>query len=391
MKTKLAILNTHPIQYFAPLYKRLAQEERIELTVLYCSRWGANEYVDPQFNTVFKWDIPLLEGYNYKFLKNLRKTENVNKFFNLINIEVISDLIKNRYDFLLIHGHNNLTNIIAVITAKIIGIKLLMRADTQLYVKKSKIKKIFRKTLLRLFYKLFDGFLYIGTRNREFYNYIGVPENKLFFVPYAVNNDFFISKVENARKNISEIKKKFNLNNNNINILYASKLITSKKPIDLLKAYEIVKREFENINLIFVGTGEEEDNLKNYVKKNRLKDVFFLGFLNQSVLPKILAVSDIFVLPAINEQWGLIINEAMCAGQPIIVANEVGAVPDLLKEGINGYSFEAGNINQLAEKLLLISKNDNLRISMMRKSLEIISKWSYTEDIMGIKQALKII
>lgn len=84
MHYRLAILNTHPIQYFAPLYKRLAQQENIELTVLYCSRWGLDAYIDPQFKTIVKWDIPLLEGYNYKFLKNLRKTEDVNKFLILL-------------------------------------------------------------------------------------------------------------------------------------------------------------------------------------------------------------------------------------------------------------------------------------------------------------------
>ena len=191
MKTKLAILNTHPIQYFAPLYKRLAQEKNIDLTVLYCSRWGVNEYIDPQFNKSIKWDIPLLDGYKYKFLKNLRKTEDVNKFFNLINLEIINDIIKNKYDFLWINGHNNFTNIIAVLTAKFVGTKLLMRADTQLNVEPLRIKKLIRKPVMKAFYKLFSGFLYIGTRNKEYYAYLGIPDNKLFFVPFTVDNDFF--------------------------------------------------------------------------------------------------------------------------------------------------------------------------------------------------------
>lgn len=391
MKIKLAILNTHPIQYFAPLYKRLAQEKNIDLTVLYCSRWGVSEYIDPQFKTKFKWDVPLLDGYNYKFLKNIRKTEDVNKFFNLINLEIIKELIKNKNDVLWVNGHNNLTNIIAVITAKLLGIKLLMRAETQLNVEPLRIKKIFRKPAMKLFYNFFNGFLYIGSRNKEYYKYTGVNDSKLFFVPYTVNNDFFISEVENAKKNYSEIKKRFNINNNNLNIVYASKLMKRKNPIDLLKAFEIVKKRLENVNLIFVGTGEEENNLKNYVDSNKLNDVYFLGFLNQSELPKAFAISDIFVLPSVNETWGLIINEAMCAGLPVIVSDVVGAVPDLLKEGINGYSFQAGNVEQLAEKLYLILSNDELRISMGKKSREIISNWSYNECIQGIQQALKTI
>lgn len=391
MKIKLAILNTHPIQYFAPLYKELAKEENIDLTVLYCSRWGLEEYKDPQFKTTFKWDIPLLDGYNYKFLKNIRKTQDVNKFFNLINLEIIPELFRNKYDVLWINGHNNLTNIFAVITAKIIGIKLLMRAETQLNVKPNKIKKIIRKPIMNFFYRMFDGFLYIGTRNKEYYKYIGVPDNKLFLVPYSVNNDFFIAKVEEAKKNNIELKNKYKLHNEHLNILYASKLMKRKNPLDLIKAFKVVKEKVTNVNLVFVGTGEEEKGLKKFIADYNIKDVYFLGFLNQSELPEVFALSDIFVLPAVNEQWGLIINEAMCAGLPIITTNVVGAAPDLVKEGINGFTFKPSNINELAEKLLIILSDNKLRMSMGDKSREIINNWSYKECIDGIQLALKAV
>lgn len=172
-----------------------------------------------------------------------------------------------------------------------------MRAETQLNVAPVRMKKIIHKPVMKIFYKFFNGFLYIGTKNKEYYKHIGRPESKLFLVPYSFNNDFFISKVEAAKKNINEIKNKFNLNNNNLNIIYASKLIKRKNPINLLKAFELLKKNLENINLIFVGTGEEEENLKNFVRENRIDNVYFLGFLNQSELPKALAISDIFVLP----------------------------------------------------------------------------------------------
>ncbi len=389
MKTKLAILNTHPIQYFAPLYKELAKENNIDLTVLYCSRWGVEEYIDPQFKKSIKWDIPLLEGYNYKFLKNFRNTQSVNKFFNLINFEIIPELMRNKYDVLWINGHNNLTNLIAVITAKLIGTKLLMRAETQLYVEPIRIKKLLRKPVMKLFYKLFNGFLFIGTRNKEYYKYLSIPDNKLFLVPYSVNNEFFMSKVEEAKNKIDELKVKYGINNNHINILYASKLLKRKNPIDLLKAFELVRQTIDNVNLLFVGAGEEEDNLKRYVSKNKIDNVYLLGFLNQSELPDVFAIADIFVLPAINEQWGLIINEAMCAGLPIITTDVVGAAPDLVKDGINGFIFKACDVNQLAEKLLIILSDEKLRINMGVNSKEIISKWSYKECIDGIQLALK--
>jgi len=390
-KIKLAILNTHPIQYFAPLYKILAQEDNIDLTVLYCSRWGLDEYNDPQFKTKFKWDIPLLDEYNYKFLKNLRNTEDVNKFFNLINLEVISVLIKKKYDVLWMNGHNSVTNIMAIVSAKLVGTKLLMRAETQLSVQSRRFKKILRKPVMKIFYKMFQGFLYIGTRNKEYYEYLNVDNNKLFFVPYAVDNDFFFQKTENVRPKKSEMIAKYGLTEGYLNILYASKLMKRKNPIHLLKAFQIIKSGLNNVNLVFVGTGEEENNLKEYMRANQIDNVFFLGFVNQRTLPEIFAISDVFVLPSVNEQWGLVINEAMSAGLPIITTDVVGAVPDLVKNGINGYSYSPGNISELAEKLNLILGDEELRITMGTKSREIINDWSYTECIVGIKKALETV
>jgi glycosyltransferase involved in cell wall biosynthesis len=388
-KIKLVVLNTHPIQYFAPLYKKIADDENIDLMVLYCSRWGLDDYVDQQFSQKFKWDIPLLEGYKSKFLKNIRNTQDVNRFFNLINLEVIKDLIVNRYDVLWLNGHNSLTNIIAIVTAKLLRIKLLMRAETQLNVEPLKIKKLIRKPVMQLFYKMFDGFLYIGTRNKEYYKYLGIQDKKLFFVPYTVDNEFFKVKTEIAKINQLIIKRKFDIKNDNLNIIFASKLLKRKNPMMLLKAFENISTRMKNINLIFAGSGEEEIQLKEYTKQKNIDNVYFTGFLNQSKLPELFAIADVFVLPSINEQWGLIINEAMCAGLPIIATDVIGAVPDLVKNGENGFSFPAGDLEQLSEKLYYILNDNELKIRMGNTSAEIIQNWSYSECLIGIKKALE--
>src|SRR6266480_2212820 len=117
---KLAILNTHPIQYFAPLYRRLAQEPDLDLTVYFCSRQGAEEYLDAGFGKRLKWDVSLLEGYRYKFLKNALKQDNVNGFWSLINFGIIKELGKNHYDGLLVNGHGHATYILAILSAFIL-------------------------------------------------------------------------------------------------------------------------------------------------------------------------------------------------------------------------------------------------------------------------------
>src|SRR5882672_8680655 len=163
---KLAILNTHPIQYFAPLYRRLAQEPDIDLTVYFCSHQGAEEYFDPGFGQRFKWDTSLLEGYKYKFLKNVRRHDKVAGFLSLINFEIVRELRKNKYDALWVNGHNHATYILGICAARMFNIPVFMRCETHLSLNRSPLKLTIRKPVMSFFYnRLCDVCLPIGTLN----------------------------------------------------------------------------------------------------------------------------------------------------------------------------------------------------------------------------------
>src|SRR5215813_12290972 len=204
---RLAILNTHPIQYFAPLYRRLAQEAQLDLTVYFCSHQGAERYVDTGFGEELKWDVPLVEGYKHKFLTNLRRRDQVNGFFSLVNPAVVDELRQNRYDALIVNGHNHLTYVLAMAAAKLVRTPVLMRCDTHLNLKRSVLKRAIRKPLMRFLYtKVCFGCLPIGIRNRDFYRAHGVNEDRMFKVPFAVDNSFFSQAVDKLRVNIEPIK-----------------------------------------------------------------------------------------------------------------------------------------------------------------------------------------
>jgi glycosyltransferase involved in cell wall biosynthesis len=158
--------------------------------------------------------------------------------------------------------------------------------------------------------------------------------------------------------------------------------------MDLLIAFDRVRKKGIDAALLFVGSGEQEPLLKDYVRDHDLSNVYFFGFRNQSELPKFYAVSDVFVFPSESETWGLILNEVMCAGLPVIASQEVGAVPDLVHHGENGFTFEAGNIDQLASYLEQMLQSSDLRRPMGRHSLRIISEWNYDACARGIINAL---
>jgi glycosyltransferase involved in cell wall biosynthesis len=386
---RLAVLNSHPIQYFAPLYRRLAQEPDIDLTVFYCSRQGSQQYIDPGFGQVVQWDVPLLEGYRYRFLPNLRRSEQMAGFFSLINPRVVLELYRGRYDALWVHGHNYLTFIIAIIAARILRIPVFMRCETHLQLSRSKVKQVLRRPLLSLFYRhLLAACLVIGSRNREFYRAHGVPERKLFDAPYTVDNAFFARSAHSYRAQADSIKGELHLPPDKPLILYASKLTLRKHPMDLLRAYERVRQGGTPVALLIVGSGEQETELTRYRAAHDIPDVFFFGFRNQLELPKFYAISDLFVLPSEDEPWGLIINEAMAAGLPIVASSEIGAVSDLVRDGVNGFLFPSGDVERLARAIRTLAEDAELRRHMRQRSEDTMSSWDFERDVRGICAAL---
>ena len=385
---KLAILNTHPIQYFAPLYRRLAQEPDVDLTVYFCSRQGADEYLDVGFGERVKWDVSLLDGYKHQFLRNLRGRDHVAGFWSIINPAIVRELRENHYDALLVNGHNHATYLLSIFAAKVLGIPVLMRCETHLGLQRSALRRAIRKPLMSFLYnQLCDACLPIGTLNKEFYLSHGVAEERLFTVPYAVDNEYFIAAAAKFARQPT-LRRELGLPADKPVILFASKLMPRKRPMDLMRAFGRLRASGTDAALAFVGSGEEEGALKDYVREKQLPDVHFFGFQNQSELPKFYSAADVFVFPSENEPWGLVLNEVMCAGLPVITSREVGAAADLVREGENGFMFEAGKVAELTGCLSRVIGDPGIRKRLGDESLRIIKGWDYESCLIGIAKAL---
>jgi glycosyltransferase involved in cell wall biosynthesis len=241
---------------------------------------------------------------------------------------------------------------------------------------------------MRILYNhLCDACLPIGTLNREFYLFHGVNKNRLFTVPYAVDNEYFTSSA-NQYAARADAKEQLGLPVNKPLILFASKLIPRKRPMDVMRAFHRLRTLGVEASLIFVGSGEDEPALKNYVKQQQLTDVYFFGFRNQSELPRYYSVSDVFVFPSENEPWGLVLNEVMCSGLPVVVSQGVGAVPDLVRHGQNGFVYETADVEALSDYLFSILTDPKMRKQMGQTSREIIAGWDNERCVKGLKEAL---
>ena len=387
-KTRIAVLNSHPIQYFSPLYRYLNSSSDIEITTLYLSDYSVRGDRDAGFGQRVKWDIDLLDGYNYRFVDRAVKKGIPAGFFSNIAPDLWNTIRNGKFDVLWLHGHNFAAYHVAFASAKSIGMPVLMRCETHLRLPHSKIKATVRRPLLGVLYGACDGLLAIGSANKEFYLAMGVPEEKITIVPYTVDNDRFTRMSRLSVEERRAVRQKLNISESRPAILYASKFMRRKHPDDLLKAAAKLVAEGLEFDVVMVGSGEMEAQLKSMVSQFNISNAVFPGFINQQELPRIFGACDIFVLPSEGEPWGLVVNEAMCAGLPIVVSSEVGCVADLLREGENGYSFATGDIDGLATALRSVIIDRQLRESQSDRSREIISRWSFMQCLAGLRHQL---
>lgn len=387
-RCRLAVVATHPIHYQIQLFKRLAQAG-VDVTVLFCSRFGLDRQVDPTFDSEVQWYTDsVLDGLKHRFLKNYSWEPAPRSLFGTINPGVVRELRRNRYDVLLVNGYMGLTEWVALITAKLGSCKLLFRAETVRKTNSSAMRIALRRRVIQALDKLVDVFLPIGTRSREFYLMHGIPAARLVLSPYAVDNEFFMLEAARSSKNKREIRQALGLPADRPVILYVSKLVVRKRPLDLLSAFE---RLPVAAALVFVGDGPLRSAIETRVAERRIRNVFCLGFQNQASLPQFYALGDVFVLPSGFEPWGLVINEAMCFSLPVITTREVASAADLVAHGENGFVYDAGDCSALSEALQVLVGDRARREEMGRRSFESIQEWNLDVSAEGIRRAISMV
>lgn len=383
-KIRLAWVSTHPIQYQAPLLRQIAACPDIELTALFFSDFSTRSFVDPEFNRTIHWDTPLLEGYHSEFLPGTGSQVSAIKAFEPRVGGLYERLQKGNFDAVLVQGWQHYGMLKAAWLAKRAGLQVLMRCEATDHVASSKgLKGKVREAVVSFLLSNVDKCLAIGTRNRDFYLRRGFKAENIGSMPYCVDNDHFRQKAEATY--VSALRAELGMDADRPVILYASKLMRRKFPDELLQAYAQLPEP--RPYLLYVGDGELRTALEAEVKVQKLGDVRFLGFRNQSELPAFYALADIFVLPSINETWGLVINEAMNAGCAIISTDQVGSAVDLVEHGKNGYVLKAGDIPALTDALNSCLDQERLQ-AMQAESLKRIEHWGIRENVQGLRAAL---
>ncbi|MDQ2835734.1 MAG: glycosyltransferase family 4 protein [Acidobacteriota bacterium] len=393
-KVRLAYLVSHPIQYQAPLLRRIAQEPDIELTVLFGSDFSLRDYQDEGFGVQVKWDVPLLDGYRHKFLPVIRDngTQTVTTPLNYGIYSVLRGSEGERpYDVLWVHGYAMVNAMQGMLAAKALGIPVLIRGDMWLRDRPRSGPKLFAKALFfEVLKKLVDGVLTVGTLNAEYWRHHLGEEAQLFLMPYAVDNNYFQQQSASAKAHRGELQRELALDPGRPVILFASKLQQRKHCSDLLEAYRMLIAQEGGVRpyLVIVGDGEERLALEKQAAENGLHDIRFCGFRNQSELPRFFDIATVFVLPARHEPWGLIVNEVMNAARAVIVSDDIGCQPDLVTDGIEGCVYPVREVNALSAALARVLRDPGTAEDMGRRGLAKIDTWSFEQDVAALRRAI---
>lgn len=379
---RLAIITTHPIQYYAPVFNLLHERGNIHIMVFYT--WGelSQKKHDPGFGRTIQWDIPLLDGYPYTWIKNISVSPGTHRFNGIITPDLITKVNEWQPDALLVFGWAWQSHLKAIRYFK--GrIPVYFRGDSTLLDTRGGLKDLAKYIFLKWVYRHLDHAFYVGTNNQTYLKKYGFNDNGLTFAPHAVDNERFAT---DKHDEAIALREKLGIDENDILILFAGKLEEKKSPIELLIAFLALKKT--GLHLLFVGNGPIENELKSIAAE--VRNVYFLNFQNQSAIPAIYQACDLFCLPSKGpgETWGLAVNEAMACHKAILASDKVGCAIDLVKPGLNGAIFRSGDIEDLKDCLDLLTRSKFRLKEMGQNSASIIKDWSFINIVRAIEGRL---
>lgn len=382
---RVGILATHPIQYYAPWYRMLAQQ--LDLTVFYCQR------LTPQaqamgFGGAFEWDVPLLKGYRARFLMNQAREPNVSTFCGCDTPEIGQIIAQERFDAFIVHGWAIKSFWQAILACWRTRTPVLVRGDSQMLTARGRVRRTIKYPLYHWFIPRFDGYLVVGERARQYLRYYGARPERMFFSPHAVDNDFFSVHADTLRAMRTHVRQAWDIPPDAVVYLYAGKCIAEKRPEDFVRAVTEAARVQPHVWGLVVGDGPLRVRMQAATERQGWP-LRFVGFLNQTEIPRAYSASDALVLPSESETWGLVVNEAMASGLPAFVSDRVGCAPDLVVPGQTGDVFPCGNITELSALMSRYAYPPEWLTTLGKHARQHIQRYSLARAVDGTVAAVR--
>ena len=394
-RPRLLVVGSHVVQYSAPIFREIVSDSRIDLLVVYCSMQGAQPGIDPEFGVRVSWDTSPLDGYPWVHVPNRSFRPGLGRFFGLINPGLWRLIRDGGFDAVFVSGYFYASAWIAILAAKWHGIPIIFTTEAhslhslRSWATRSKWRLRLKKFYVRRILSLGKVLLTMSSGAFQHLVALGFAESRIVLSPYAVDNDWWTEQAAKADRETA--RGIYRIPPHSSVVLFCGKLQPWKGPMDLLEAF--YKANVTDSYLIFAGDGPLRGSLEQRVAELGIPDrVRFIGFVNQSQLPSVYRAADLLVLPSYYEGFGLVVNEAMLCGIPVILSDRVGARFDLLRPGENGFVYPAGDIGALTAMLREILTDPQKRANMgaaARRRMETWSPREYTESMVRAVEMVK--
>ena len=380
---RVAIFATHPIQYHVPIWRALSKTPGFEMTVYYFSDHSVRGGVDSGFGVPVAWDVPLLDGYRSVFLNRAADYDKPDSV-GIDNPQRV--LREGGHQCVIIQGYRYKFERQVASCARKMGLGVVMRGEFSDGNRRGALKTMFRELYLRWFYSQIDQFCVIGKTARAHLRRFGISEDRMHSSPYAVDDRMLESQIE--RLDRESERREQHLQEGQVVCLFSGKLIPRKEPLLLLEAIGRCRHK-DKMVLMMLGDGELKEKVLELGGKILGPRFLFRGFVNQSELGKYFIASDLLVLPSHFETWGLVVNEAMQFGLPVLVSDGVGCHLDLVPESRSGRVFANRNVDDLASKLDQMIEDDAGRKRMGEESRKIIGGYTIARAAQGLVSAIR--
>ena len=356
---KIGILITHPTQFDVPVF-RLGKDV---IEVIYTDRMRIQNVYDPEINRILTFQDNNLDGYNYELLP-----EGCRKYCWLFN------KIKNcKYDLLITIGYYKISFIFAIIIGGFYCRKNALRLDTVEFNNASLLKRLTKKILYRFLSIFINHFFVVSTLSEKFLLKCNIPVDRISKYGYISDNSFFERALKLGNHDKEALRGQLGINKEMQILLCISKHNKREAPYDTIEAF--AKLNKSNLYLLLIGDGPLHDDLIRIVTQFKINNIGFAGYVNFNLLPNYYAISDVFIHDSHDEPWGVSVQEAIAAGVTVVASDRVGASVDLIRDGINGYVFNHGDVESLSNKIELALNIDAFNKALVNK--EILSKWNY--------------
>lgn len=376
MKTRVVIITEIISPYRIPLFNALACCAELDLHIIFLAE------TDPKLREwrVYKEEI----RFSFQVLSSWRRR--IGRYNALLNAGLWSALNKSNPQVILCGGYSYFASWEALFWAQLHKVPFLLWSESNQQDQRRRRAAV--ESLKRKFLRRCDGFVVPGRSAYEYIRAHQVKDSSIFIAPNAVDNNRFAHRAEVARKNAAQYRERLKLPERYF--LFVGRLVREKGVFELLTAYGRLDAELrQHIGLVIVGDGPCRSRMQQIANNVSPRRVVFSGFVHQEDLGAYYGLAEVLILPTYTDTWGMVVNEAMACGTPIILTSAAGCSADLIRENWNGILVNPKDIDDLVSAMRRVATNPDLSRSMGANSARHIRDYSPEVWAISVERAIR--